>query len=206
MTKKNGKNNNWLEQAYPEMHYMLLALDGDETALDWLKANSSGVGVLARAITGRGKALASLHADEHAELDDLFEVIDNDDLTRWLEERRPELHLLFAAIKGEPGAAGRLKRKRPGLARLALVVRELYDSHRHKEVDGRAVIEGAAADMGCLIGEMHLKQGDFARAVEAFTRAIESGPAPDLFEERARAYRGLAEQDERRAAELRNKR
>ena len=80
--------------------------------------------------------------------------------------------------------------------------------------DGRAapaVEEGApahlpdaAADVSLLIGEMHLKQGQYARAVEAFTRAIEADPkAADEYEGRARAYRALAARDERRALELR---
>jgi tetratricopeptide (TPR) repeat protein len=210
MLKKNGNHRaeDWLEQAYPEMHYMLLALEGDEPALDWLKENSRGVGLLTRALTGRNKALAELHAEEPAYLDDLFEVIDNDDLCRWLEERRPEVHLLFEAIKGDEAATTRLKRSRPGRAKLALVVRALHEAHLHKVRDGAPVdIEGdTAADMSCLIGEMHLKEGEYAKAVEAFTRAIAAQPAADLYEGRARAYRGLAERDERQAADLRHAR
>lgn len=64
--------------------------------------------------------------------------------------------------------------------------------------------EGAAADVSLLIGEMHFKEGEFARAVEAFTRAIESNPqAADEYEGRARAYQALATEDERKARELR---
>jgi Plasmid pRiA4b ORF-3-like protein len=64
--------------------------------------------------------------------------------------------------------------------------------------------EGAAADVSLLIGEMHLKEGEFAKAVEAFTRAIESNPkAADEYEGRARAYQALAAEDERKARELR---
>jgi hypothetical protein len=59
--------------------------------------------------------------------------------------------------------------------------------------------------MGCLVGEMHLSKGDYHKAVEAFTRAIESQPASDLYEGRARAYRGLALEDEKRAEALRHK-
>jgi tetratricopeptide (TPR) repeat protein len=62
----------------------------------------------------------------------------------------------------------------------------------------------AAADVSLLIGEMHLKEGEFARAIEAFTRAIENNPqAADEYEGRARAYRALAARDERQARELR---
>jgi hypothetical protein len=42
---------------------------------------------------------------------------------------------------------------------------------------------------------MHLREGDFEKAVEAFTRAIDTRPAADLYEGRARAYRGMAERD-----------
>jgi len=37
--------------------------------------------------------------------------------------------------------------------------------------------EGAAADVSLLIGEMHLKTGEYIKAVEAFTRSIEANPA-----------------------------
>ena len=62
----------------------------------------------------------------------------------------------------------------------------------------------AAADVSLLIGEMHLKQGDYFKAIEAFTRSIEADPrAADEYEGRARAYRALAARDERKARELR---
>jgi hypothetical protein len=66
----------------------------------------------------------------------------------------------------------------------------------------QTISEEAAADMSCLIGELHLSRGNFARAVEAFTRAIESSPNSDAYLGRARAYRGLAADDERKAREL----
>jgi uncharacterized protein HemY len=50
---------------------------------------------------------------------------------------------------------------------------------------------------------MHLKQAEYEKAVEAFTRAIESNPTPDVYEGRAKAYRALAERDERQAQDLR---
>ncbi len=207
MTKKNGKAHadNWLEQAYPEMHYLLLALEGEAPALDWLKENSAGVSVLARAMTGRKKALATLHADEPAELGDLFELIDNDDLTTWLAERQPELYTMFEAIKGDSSATHKLKRSRPARAKLALVLRALHEAYLHKMRDGNgeALEGGVAADMGCLVGEMHLAQEDYEKAVEAFTRALETQSAADLYEGRAKGYRGLAENDERKAMELR---
>ena len=42
-----------------------------------------------------------------------------------------------------------------------------------------------------------------AKAIEAFTRALESNPTADVYEGRAQAYRALAEADERKARELR---
>jgi tetratricopeptide (TPR) repeat protein len=60
----------------------------------------------------------------------------------------------------------------------------------------------ATADAACLVGELHLSKGEYQKAVEAFTRAIENHPTADAYEERAKAYRGLAEADERQAREL----
>lgn len=59
-----------------------------------------------------------------------------------------------------------------------------------------------AADAAYLVGEMHLSKGAYRKAVEAFTRSIEDSPSADAFEGRARAYRGLADEDERTAAGL----
>jgi tetratricopeptide (TPR) repeat protein len=196
----------WLEQAYPQMHYLVLALDGDRGAAGWLEANSHGVALFTHALAGEHRALGSLQNGAAEELDDLFEVIDNDDLASWLEERRPELHLLFEAIKGDDGALGQLKTKRLAYARLVPALREVHDRFLlktrapHEQTEG-----GAVADMGCLIGEMHLRQAEYEKAIEAFTRAIETQPAPDLFEGRARAYRGLAERDESAAALMRQR-
>ncbi|HVS35529.1 MAG TPA: hypothetical protein VMS17_08105 [Gemmataceae bacterium] len=80
-------------------------------------------------------------------------------------------------------------------------------------VDGRgaagetrapAGLPDAAADVSLLIGEMHLKEGEYFKAIEAFTRSIEADPkAADEYEGRARAYRALAATDDRKARELR---
>jgi hypothetical protein len=67
---------------------------------------------------------------------------------------------------------------------------------------GDPLPQGAAADVSCLIGEMHLKQAEYEKAVEAFTRAIEGNPTRDVYEGRAKAYRALAERDQRKAQEL----
>jgi tetratricopeptide (TPR) repeat protein len=187
----------WLEQAYPQMHYLVLALDGDRSAGGWLEANSHGVARFTHALAGEPHALASLQNGSAEELDDLFEVIDNDDLASWLAERRPELHLLFEAIKGDDHALTGLRNKRAAYARLVPTLREVHERFLSKTASPHELSEGgAAADMGCLIGEMHLRQGEYEKAIEAFSRAIETQPSPDLFLGRARAYRGLAERDE----------
>jgi tetratricopeptide (TPR) repeat protein len=193
----------WLEQAYPQMHFLLLALDGDETAKRWLADNSRGVALFTRALAGEQEALARLDRNGFG-LDDLFELIDNEDLVEWLIERQPELHLLFEAIQGNDHATALLKRRKPTFARLVGPFRKIHEAFVQKNTNGDGLIEGgAAADMGCLIGEMHLRDGEYEKAIEAFTRAIETQPAADLYEGRARAHRALAERDEARAKRLR---
>jgi hypothetical protein len=61
----------------------------------------------------------------------------------------------------------------------------------------------AGADTACLVGELHLSRGDYANAIAAFTRAIDNGSTVDAYEGRARAYRALADADERMADQLR---
>ena len=68
----------WLEQAFPQMHYLLLALDGEAAASRWLAGNSSGVSLLARAIDGEEPAMESLAAGQPGDHDDLFELIENE--------------------------------------------------------------------------------------------------------------------------------
>ncbi len=195
----------WLEQAYPQMHYLIQALDGDAQAPLWLLSNSRGTALFCQALAGEKPALASLQNGAAEELDDLFEFIDNEDLSSWLAERRPELHLLFEAIKGNQEAATELKRRKPPYARLVPIFREVHERFLQKTNGGGAIEGGAVADMGCLIGEMHLRQGEYEKAIDAFTRAIDTRPSPDLFEGRARAYRALAERDEAAAALLRQR-
>jgi hypothetical protein len=205
MKKKSetAQADDWLEQAYPEVHYLLLALDGEAPALTWLEANSPGVGLVAQSLTGHKEALASLESGTGADLSDLFEVIDNDDLTNWLKERRPDVHQFFEAVQGTAEALATFKRKKM-LVRMAEALRGRHEDYLRRQRDGNGAIEGgAAADMACLTGEMHLRAREYRKAVEAFTRAIETQPAADLYEGRARAYRGLAAVDERRAEDLR---
>lgn len=188
------------------MHYLVLALDGEQAAVDWLAANSHGVARFTHVLDGDKQALAAFQNGAAEELDDLFEVIDNEDLTAWLAERRPELRLLFDAIKGDDDAAAKLKSRKPTYARLVPALREVHERFLRRTGTPHELTEGGAvADMGCLIGEMHLRQAEYEKAIEAFTRAIDTQPAPDLFEGRARAYRGLAERDESAAALLRQR-
>jgi hypothetical protein len=58
------------------------------------------------------------------------------------------------------------------------------------------------ADTACLVAELHLRQREYHKAIEAFTRAVENNPTVDAYEGRARAYRALAEQDELAAQKL----
>jgi len=196
----------WLEQAYPQMHFLVLALDGDQSAVGWLESNSHGMARFTRALAGDKQALASLQNGAAEELDDLFEVIDNEDLTAWLAERRPELRLLFDAIRGDDDATARLKSKKAAFAKLVPTFRDVHEHFLRRTVGPHELTEGGTvADMGCLIGEMHLRQAEYEKAIEAFSRVIDTQPAPDLFEGRARAYRGLAERDESAAALMRQR-
>jgi hypothetical protein len=61
----------------------------------------------------------------------------------------------------------------------------------------------AAADAACLVGEMHLANGEYEKAIQAFTQALAGNPTADAYEGRAKAYRALAERDERKALEQR---
>jgi hypothetical protein len=195
---------NWLEEAYPQMHYLLLALDGNEDGAHWLAENRPGVALLTRARTGEHRAMSRLEEGKGVDLDDLFELIDNEDLVDWLEKRHPDLHLLFEAIQGDDEALARMKRRKATHACLVDPFRKIHTAFVRKTRDGNGQIEGgAAADMGCLIGEMHLRQCEYDKAVDAFTRAIETQPAADLYQGRARAYRGLASRDEATAQMLR---
>jgi hypothetical protein len=78
-----------------------------------------------------------------------------------------------------------------------------YAAEDEDEEDPQDLRGSAAADAACLIGEMHLRKGAPEKAVEAFTRALASRPTADAYEGRAKAYRALADHDEREARALR---
>jgi hypothetical protein len=203
-------NDDWVRDDSPDVYYMLRGVDGDGEALRWLDAKAPILGLFTRALNGDRHALAVLRHAPAAGFDELCAVIATFDHEEWLRERDGLLHQLFAAVKGNDDARRRLKRKRIGLARLAEAVRARYLSSQGDAEDapsrmmarGATVPRGAAADVGCLIGEMHLRHGDHVRAVEAFSRSLDSSPTADAYQGRARAYRALAEADERRAREL----
>jgi len=198
----------WLQRESPEVYHMLRALEGDEAALAWLRAKSIALYLFTRGVAGDRKAADALGPNHCLDLDDLFGLICHDGLLHSLEERHPELQLLIAAIKGDDNALRRLRRQKSVLARLAEGMSARYQAYatappEEAPPDGEGMTEGAAADVGCLIGELHLSRGDFDKAVDAFSRSIEGMATADACEGRARAYRALAERDELRARELR---
>jgi hypothetical protein len=209
-TVLSAANDEWLREDNPDVFYILRGLDGDADALRWLDAKAPILGLFTRALGGDRHALAVLRHAPAPGFDELCAVIATFDRGDWLAEREPRLQLLFEAIKGSDDALRRLRRRRAGLARLAEAVRARYlatrdggdDAPRAAVVRGATVPRGIAADVGCLIGEMHLAHGEHARAVEAFTRSLESAPTADAYQGRARAYRALADADDARAREL----
>src|SRR5689334_22303784 len=113
----------WIEQAFPQLHYLLLALDGDAAASRWLDGNSPGVALLARAIDGAAASAAGLERGPAAGGDEQFELIANEDLAAYRGQRHPGLYRLFAAVKGDADALERLGRKHARLARLVSPLR-----------------------------------------------------------------------------------
>jgi hypothetical protein len=203
------RDDEWLRGESPEVYHILRAVEGDGGARDWLRARSAALYLLTRAVDGERRAAEALEPGHGVDLEDLFGLMCHDALLHYLEDRHPELHLLFGAMRGDEAALRRLRRKKGALAHLAGGLRDRYRAYREapppEETAGpaAAITPEAAADVGCLVGELHLGRGDYARAVEAFTRSVAGRPTADAYEGRARAYRALAERDERRALELR---
>jgi hypothetical protein len=208
------RDDRWLERESPEVYWMLRAVEADDpAAYVWLRERSAVLYLFTRAVAGDRTAAAAFGPGHPLDLDDLVGLIRHDDRAHWLGDRHPELHLLFDAVQGDDGALRRLKRKKAPLGRLAEAVRARYRDFEAADDPPPApaphapgeMPEAAASDVGCLIGELHLSKGDYRRAVEAFGRSLEVTPTPDAYEGRARAYRALAELDERRALELRRR-
>lgn len=199
----------WLHNDDPEIYHLLLALDGDLDALRWLKKHGDGLFLFVEALSGAREAVETLEAQSPGNLLDLFDTISHCEVEEWLSANHPELHALFAFVRGEDAALKGIKHKRATLKRVAEIVRLKYQTHHEEDGDGIAspdgaatLAEGAAADVGCLIGEMHLQNHDYPKAIEAFSRAIANDPTPDAYAGRARAYRALAALDDHAAAEL----
>jgi tetratricopeptide (TPR) repeat protein len=202
----------WLKNDDPEIYHLLHALDGDLDALRWLKHHGDGLFLFVEALTGAKEAVDALQARPSDKLVDLFDTIAHCDVEEWLSENHPELHALFAYVRGDDAPLKSMKNKKAAFKRVAEIVREKYRDYHDEDADGLASVdglaappEGAAADVGCLIGEMHLNHQEFHKAIEAFSRAIAIDPTPDAHAGRARAYRALAALDDHAAAELREK-
>ena len=200
----------WLAEEHPDLYHLLRAADGSAEAVAWLHAKDEGLGLFGDALSGHRSALERLQRRKVLDLDGLYGP--GGMPAEWLRDNRPEFHLLFEAIQGDDESLKRLDRKKHTLARLAAAARQAYrNSRRSSQPDGDDTVDavavssldGQAADVGCLVGELHLRQGDYLHAVEAFTRAIENHPSADAYEGRARAYQALALADEGRANELR---
>jgi tetratricopeptide (TPR) repeat protein len=198
-----------LVEENPRAYLTLKAIEGDDGARDWLKKNRKGLYLFVRAFTGDSRGFRALKTDPKIDLEELFEAIADDALAPHLKKRLPDLHLLFEAVKGDADAVRQLERKKrkPPLTDLARVLQSLYENRVDEDEKARPeeISEDTAADMGCLIGDLHLKQHEYEKAVAAFTRAIENQPSVDAYEGRARAYRGLAGEDERAARQLRTR-
>jgi tetratricopeptide (TPR) repeat protein len=209
------RDDRWLQRESPEVYWMLRAVEtADPAAYLWLRERSAVLYLLTRAVAGDRTAAAAFDPGHPLDMDDLVGLIRHDDRAHWLGDRHPELHLLFDAIQGDDAALKRLKRKKAPLARLAEAVRARYEAFQAAPADDPPppvphapgeIPDAAASDVGCLIGELHLTKGDYGRAVEAFSRSLAVAATADAYEGRARAYRALAEDDERRAKELRQR-
>jgi hypothetical protein len=186
---------------------LLDALDGTRDALTWLDEHRPGLALFVRAVDGGPRARARLQDLPATQWDQLFDAVCNEELSQELLVRRQEVWLLFDAVRGNDASLAQLRRQKPSLVRLANLIREgnekIVAEGNCPPADGTTIPASAAADVGCLIGEMHLARGEYDKAVEAFTRAIENGPTADVFQGRARAFRALAARDEGRARNLR---
>jgi tetratricopeptide (TPR) repeat protein len=205
----------WLEKDDPEIYYLLRGMEHDPEALRWLKHKGGGLSLFAKALDGDKEALASLESRQPEQLADLFDTIAHCDVEQWLDENHPDLHRLFAFVRGEEAALRGLKHRKVTYQRVGEMLREKYRNYHDEDGDAAesasnangepAIPDGAAADVGCLIGEMHLQNEEFHKAVEAFSRAVETNPTADAYEGRARAYRALATLDASAAQLLRER-
>jgi tetratricopeptide (TPR) repeat protein len=200
------QDRSWLLDEHPDLYHVLRALDGEADALLWLEDRGPALHRFALALNGDRTALKAVGTEPGLDWDDVNGLIGlAAKIEDWVEQAQPQLHLLFAAVRGDDEAMRKLKRHKTAYARMAEALRPHYrrSERRHDAPEGGTFADGAAADVSCLVGEMHLKQGEFDRAVEAFTRVLESAPSADAYEGRARAYRALADLDDEKALLLR---
>jgi tetratricopeptide (TPR) repeat protein len=182
---------------------VVLAADGDGAASRRLESRGEALRLLPQAVRGDRHAFAALRAADPLELDALCATLLTTEPPDGLAARHPELQLLLESVRGNDVALHRLERKRAGLGRLARFLRDICGSAESVADESDGNINDSAADVGLLVGEQHLRDGNYARALAAFNRAIEVEPTPDAYEGRARAYQGLAELDERQARAIR---
>jgi hypothetical protein len=197
----------WLKEENPDLYYLVHALQGDPEAGEWLEARSSSMSLFAKAAGGDRDALSLLRRQE-GDMDDLVGLVGlSNGHTDWLRTRHPALYQLFEAIQGDRSAMRELHQSR--LDEVARVVRPAYQKAQLSDTTQSAsqpttrFDEGEAADVGCLVGEMHLRNGEYIKAIEAFSRALDGTPSADALEGRARAYRALAERDLQQARQMR---
>jgi len=193
-----------LSHCDPAAQQFVHFLEGHRDGLGWLDDHKPGVALFCRALEGGPKAREKLKAMTATQWDELFEIISSDDLSRELNQHHQPAWLLFEAVKGNEKALAQLRRHKPSFAVLAGLIREVNEKEVQICNGGQPdrIPPSAAADVGCLIGEMHLSKGEYHRAIEAFTRAIENQPSADVFEGRARAYHALAALDEQKSREM----
>lgn len=195
-----------LTMSDPAAHHFEEAICGDHASEKWLAEHRPGLAALADALEGGPRRRAKLPSLTQEQWEEIFEAIGNDQLYQELQKRRTDVAGLFDAVKGDAQALLTLQKHKPSFVKIVAMVRrasEQFVDDGNGGGDGKAIEESAAADVGCLVGEMHLAKHEYHKAIEAFTRAIENEPTADAFEGRARAYSALALLDETRARELR---
>lgn len=183
--------------------HFLDAVRGERDALKWLDDHRSGLALFVRALEGGPRAREKLLALTLQEWEELFAVISDEEVYREMVRDQPEVAALIDAVRGDDHVLEHLRKLKPSFAQVATLIREANENAiAAQDNDGR--FDGsAAADVGCLVGEMHLERGEFTEAVVAFSRAIANEPCPDAYLGRARAYQALAELDEEQALALR---
>ena len=124
----------WLRDENPDVFYLLRAIEGDDQAFAWLERKSAALHLFTRALTGDRRALKAFEAGEVVELDDLFATVGTCDLDPWLRDRRPELCLVFEAIKGDDAEA--IKSKTNALQQVSMKLGEAMYKQQAEQAAG----------------------------------------------------------------------